>query len=312
MKSRLTLLVPEHWPQTPECEWQLSDRDGRTAQRGRSAPRHWPRADEHVAILDGAQTSLLTITVPPSKRKDRPALIAYALEARLAREVDQEHVTIVADTAASAGANPDARQLAVLVAGTARLRQVCAQFDTLQRPLHRAVSIFECLAASPECWQLASGDGRSAALRTGTGSAIAFDLPQRNDGGDTGGHGQADDDGRVEAIAAMLDFALRDAGSPPQRIELAFTPALPAECCDTLAHRTGVALQPLGFDAVWARSAQAHTLLHGGFAPKVGVGASLWTTLRWPALAAGTALALAGIAMAAGVLADRGEAARLA
>lgn len=306
MKSRLTVLVPEHWPQTPECEWLLSERDGRTTQRGRSAPRHWPAADEHVAILDGAQTSLLTVTLPPSKRKDRPALITYALEARLACDVEQEHITPIGETPAPAGAAADARQLALLVVGTARLRQISTQFEALQRPLRRAVSLAECLDASAGCWQVASGDGRSATLRTGIGTAIAFDLPPADGNG-----GDSSTDARAEAIAAILALALREAGGAPQRLELAFSPALPPACCEIIARRTGITPQPISFDAVWARCAQAHTLLHGKLAPRTGAGSGAWTALRWPLATAAAALALAGIAMLGGVLADRAEAARL-
>ena len=332
MKSRLTLLIPEHWPRIPECEWRLHTRDGRS-QHGRSAPRHWPAADEHVAILDGAQTRLLSVTVPPGKRKDRPALIAYALEARLARDVDHEHVTVIAESTGSGAAtgentgdatnsssNPAARRLELLVVDAARLRQICAQFDALERPLQRAVSIFDCLAASAECWQLASGDGRSMALRTG-GDAIAIDLPPPGPAS-VDEHGQAgsgedeknggSDDGRTAAIADLLALALADPDSRmPQRIELAFVPPLPPACCDTLARRTGIGMQPIDFATVWARSAQAHTLLHGSFAPKAGPGAGLWARLRWPALTAAGALALAGIATIAGLLADRTELERL-
>ncbi|MCV2217863.1 type II secretion system protein GspL [Thauera sp. Sel9] len=333
MKSRLTLLIPEHWPRIPECEWRLSTRDG-GSQHGRSAPRHWPPADEHVAILDGAQTRLLSITVPPGKRKDRPALIAYALEARLARDVDHEHVTVIAESSGSGTANsentddatndssnPAARRLELLVVDAARLRRICAQFDALERPLLRAVSIFDCLAASAECWQLASGDGCSMALRTGGGDAIAIDLPPPGlDSADEDGEpGSSEDeknggsgDGRTAAIADLLALALADPGSRmPQRIELAFVPPLPPACCDTLARRTGVGMQSIDFAAVWARSARAHTLLHGGFAPKAGPGAGLWARLRWPALTAAGALALAGIATIASLFADRTELARL-
>ncbi|WP_418648708.1 type II secretion system protein GspL [Thauera butanivorans] len=333
MKSRLTLLIPEHWPRIPECEWRLSMRDG-SSQHGRSAPRHWPAADEHVAILDGAQTRLLSVTVPPGKRKDRPALIAYALEARLARDVDHEHLTVIAESSGSGGAtsestgdttngsgNPAARRLELLVVDAARLRRICAQFDALERPLQRAVSIFECLAASAECWQLASGDSRSMALRTGGGDALALDLPppglaavdkdgEPGNGEDENNGGSGD--GRTAAIADLLALALADPGSRmPQRIELAFVPPLPPACCDTLARRTGVGMQPIDFAAVWARSAQAHTLLHGGFTPKTGAGAGLWSRLRWPVLTAAGALALAGIITVASLLADRTELARL-
>ncbi|MDD3675911.1 type II secretion system protein GspL [Thauera propionica] len=305
MKSRLTLLLPEHWPEPPECEWLQSDRDGRTTQRGRSAPRHWPPADEHVAILDGAQTSLLTITVPPSKRKDRPALITYALEAKLARDVDQEHVTVVSEAPAPGG-GADARQLTLLVVAAARLRQICAQFEALQRPLHRAVSVTECLAASAECWQVASGDGRSATLRSGAGSAIAFDLPPA-----TGAADDTPDDDQVDAVVTIVELAVRAAGSVPQGIDLAFSPALSRASCEAIAQRSGITTQATTFDTILTRSAQAHSLLHGTFAPRTGAGASVWTMLRAPLLTAAAALTLAGLAMLVGVLADRDEAARL-
>lgn len=305
MKSRLSVLVPEHWPQAPECEWHFTDRDGQSAQRGRSAPKHWPQADEHVAILDGAQTNLLSLTVPPSKRKDRPALINYALEAQLARDIDQEHVTIVADLPGKNRVSDDAHCLIVIVASTARLRQISAQFDALQRPLHRVVSIFECLNVTADTWQMMSADGVGIVLRTREDSGIAFDL------GLPEAHAPADP---VTALADLLHLALSDpAGGvqPPARLEMAITPPLTPEACASLEQQTGISIHPVSLDAIWARSPHAHSLLHGTLAPKVGNSANLWSVVRWPALTAGAALSVAGLVTAASVLSDRADASHL-
>lgn len=304
MNARLTLLIPERWPQSPECEWVLTDLHGRLLQRGCSIPRHWPAAGEHVAILDGAQASLLAVDLPPSKRKDRPTLLAFALEAQLARDIEHEHVTVIADTAAGRGED-GTRCVAVVVIAAARLQQVCAQFDALERPLSRAVSLLQCLDASPQHWQLACIDGTSAALRVDTGRGLCLDLPSPE--GDP-------DSVRSDNLHAMLDLALRDPaleGQRPERLEIALVPPLTEAEHTRLTQDIGLDVLALESGHVWHRSLQATSLLHGPFAPRTGQDNGIAAALRRPSRVAGAALAVTALLMGVDLILDRAELARL-
>ncbi len=306
MTTRLALLIPENWPQTPECAWALMDRDGTVIQRGHSAPKHWPAATEHVAILDASQSRWVELTIPPARRKDQPKLIAYALEARLARDVDNEHLTVLRQYAQPPAADgaPQQQGVTVLVVNAARLRGICAQFDAIQRPLARAVSVLECVppAAAASHWKVFVTQPGSAVLSAPGGQAWSLDLPATEDG-----------PGLSASLAQHLSLIGEDprfVTAPPRHVEFASERALDPESLENLRAALGIEVSQHLHEGPWARSALAHDLLHGPFAA-VGRHASRWRALRWPLTVAAVGAAAALVALTVSVLLQRSEEASL-
>lgn len=306
MTTRLALLIPESWPQTPECTWALMDRHGTVVQRGHSAPKHWPEATEHVAILDGSQTRWVELSIPPARRKDQPKLIAYALEALLARDVDNEHITVLrryARPATTEGA-PQQQGVSVLVVNAARLRRICAQFDAVQRPLARAVSVLECVAppSAASHWRIFVTQPGNAVLSAPGGEAWPLDLPAHDDGTGPGT--------RIAEYLSLIGEDPRFVTEAPRHIEFASERTLDAAALENLREALGVEVSQHLHDGPWARAALAHDLLHGPFAP-TGRHATRWGALRWPLALASLGATAALLTLTVSVLMQRSEEARL-
>lgn len=304
MTTRLALLIPESWPLTPECPWALMDRHGEILQLGQSAPRHWPRADEHIAILDGGQTRRIELTIPPARRKDQERLVTYALEAHLARDVEQEHVTVIAQRscpATTAGGQPQ-QAVTVLIVNAARLRQVCAQFNAIQRPLAQAVSALECLppAADSTSWQVFITRPGCAILRSPRGDAWPLDLPAHRD----------DDDAELlSQLSAHVSFVFEDprfAANKPAALELSGERRLNEAQLSSVGQNLGIRMSQRAHSGLWSRASAAHSLLHGSFAPR-GHRSSGWNALRWPMRVAAAGIAVAIIAVSVNVLILRSD-----
>lgn len=303
MNTRLALIIPERWPDQPDCEWALLDRDGRIVEHGRSAPSHWPNAGEHVALIDGADCLLAALRVPPSKRRDRLPLIRYALEARLARDIDHEHVTITSERADEE--QPGGRRLLAVVIEHARLRQICAQFEALRRPLGRAVALVDCLPATTTCWQAIDAGTGSLSLRAGPDGAITVDMPPHTPSTTAA-------PARGDSLACALTLATM-AEPAQQPAELVFTTATPLTDAEMtlLSRQCAMEISQCSLDGLWGRSLLAANLLHGPFAPAASAGTGIWGALRLPAALAGAATLIAGIALAVGIAVDRNTVAEL-
>lgn len=304
MTTRLTLLIPENWPQTPECDWVMLDDRGEIQQRGNSAPRHWPRADEHIAILDGGQTRRLELTIPPSRRKDQERLIAYALEVQLARDVEQEHVTVIAHRSgpiATDGGQPQ-QIVTILIVNAARLRQLCTQFDAMQRPLARAVSALECVPPGTEAsnWQVFITRPGCAILKSPRGDAWALDLPKRK--GD-------DDTELLSQVVTHLGFAFEDArfaADKPAALELADERPFNAALLSRLGQTLGIRVSQRTHLGFWSRAAVAPSLLHGKFVAH-GRHTMGWSALGWPLGVAAAGMVVTIATMAVSILMQRSE-----
>ena len=94
MNHRLLLAIDEQWPTRPDCPWVLLGPDGRPVSEGHSEPRHWPAAAECEVVLTGPQCLWLEVPLPRGARRDLPRLLAYALEDRLLKDPDTQHLTL--------------------------------------------------------------------------------------------------------------------------------------------------------------------------------------------------------------------------
>ena len=120
MSHRLLLAIDEQWPTRPDCPWVLLGPDGQPTAEGHSEPRHWPAAAECEVVLTGPQCLWLEVPLPRAKRSDLPRLLAYALEDRLLKDPDTQHLTVSHRRPAGDG---ERELTGVLVVARERLRQ---------------------------------------------------------------------------------------------------------------------------------------------------------------------------------------------
>ena len=149
MSTRLLLAIDEQWPTRPDCPWVLLGDDGQPVSEGHSEPRHWPAAAECEVVLTGPQCLWLEVPLPRGARRDLPRLLAYALEDRLLKDPDTQHLTLSHRRPADDGE----RDLAgVLVVARDRLRQLIAQLTAIGRPPRRVLAEMQTAPAGGEVW----------------------------------------------------------------------------------------------------------------------------------------------------------------
>ena len=292
MTTTLMLLAGERWPQEPAADWVLLDAARRPLDRGRSDPRHWPAADRHELVLAGSRVLWLELELPPAPKREQPQLIRYALESHLARDPDQQHLTV-------SGRDPASARVGVLVVARSELATLVATCKALGRPLDALRSALQLAPPAPGRWTLAVLPGATAVLRTGPRAGMALDA----DSADT----------LVEWLTLQLDAT--PAQARPVCLELrAADGASPAEAT-ALAARSGLEVEDGPALDWWLLAPDAANLLHGEFAPAHG-GDGWWPRLRKPViLCAGAAgvwlLAQAALVWVDGreerVLRERGE-----
>ncbi|MBP8133158.1 MAG: hypothetical protein KAY13_02710, partial [Zoogloea sp.] len=169
--TRLLLAIDEQWPTRPDCPWVLLGPDDQRIEEGHSEPRHWPAAAECEVVLTGPQCLWLEVPLPRSARRDLPRLLAYALEDRLLKDPDTQHLTVSHRRPADDGE----RDLAgVLIIARDRLRNLIAQLTAIGRPPRRVVAEVQTAPAGPDAWQL-SLSACGAILRSGPNSGLALD-----------------------------------------------------------------------------------------------------------------------------------------
>lgn len=268
--TRLLLAIDEHWPTRPECAWALIGPDGQPLSEGHSAPRHWPAADECAVVLTGAQCLWLNVLLPRGARRDLPRLLSYALEDRLLKDPDTQHLTLSHRRPADDGE----RDLAgVLVIARERLRNLMAQFAAIGRMPRRVVAELQTAPADEAGWHL-SLSAEGAILRTGTGAGLALDR-----------------DILIPLLAAQAASA-RAANAAPTRLDLHPAPGSPAFDLAAAQAESGLELHTAAPYLWWQGSErQAANLLHGEFASG-DRGAAWISRLRPPALLGTAALGL--------------------
>lgn len=270
MSTRLLVLLDENWPQSPAAPWVLLDDAGRTLSEGQCEPRHWPAAARCEVLLGGAQCVWHEARLPKGSRREEARVLGYALEDRLLREPESQHLTIVARES-----RDDGVRASVLVVARDRLRALLAQLGAIGRaPSAMYAEIETVPAADDTCWHVALRDDLLLLRRQGGGEVI---------------------DGPLERALPVLDHALaaaRAANRAPEALLLHVAPgiSLPPMADGTPLPGTTVrADSPYQW---WAGVAGAHNLLHDEFASRARGGAAL-ARLRKPALlVAGSALVL--------------------
>jgi len=268
MSSYLRLHITGDWPaRTTACEWALCDARGTVRQRGASEPRHWPPAEGVEVVLSPDQCLALDVKLPVGARGLKAGggdLIAYAVEERLAGEIEDEH--FVAGETRADGQTP------VWIVGRARLRALLGALEQLRRSPRRVYSELQLAPFVSGRWTICMRE-RSGFVRLGSEAGFAFDCAS----------GMA----RTEPPAALrlaLQAAAK-AGSAPESIDIHCAQGAEPDA-SAWQGALGIPVRRAG-EYVWqmlpARSVR--NLLVGEFAPRAERGAA-WAAFK-PALALG-------------------------
>lgn len=244
MSTRLLLAIDEQWPARPDCPWVLLGPDGKPLSEGHSEPRHWPAAAECELVLTGPQCLWLEVPLPRGAKRDLPRLLAYALEDRLLKDPDTQHLTLSHRRPADDGE----RDLAgVLVVARERLRQLVAQFAAIGRPARRVFAEVQT-APTGEGWHL-SLSSTGAILRTGSTGGVTLDADI------------------LTPLLAQQAATARAANTAPAQVELHLAPGTPAPDLAVLQTETGLTLTTAAPYRWWQGvDRKAANLLQGEFA----------------------------------------------
>lgn len=274
MNHRLIVFVTEHWPQPSSADWVALDARDNVCASGRSEPQHWPAAEHCVAVLGGAQCVWLEVVLPPAARRERGRLLAYALEERLLRDPDSQHLVVTHTRAEEDG---EGRNTGVLAVSRARLRQLVAAFETLGRPLEQVWSALLSAPAAADGWSLSFTPDAAAVLRCGEHAAYVVEC------------GEDNADGIEPAVADLLEH-----GEVPARLTLYAAPEQARTLASSLQARWPLTIDALPANAWWQPPRPSANLLSGEFAPQgrrhgwrgvrgplvlAGVAAAMWTTV---------------------------------
>jgi len=268
--TSLRIRINEHWPQVADASWVLLDERGGVLREDSGEPGQWPPADECEIVLAAHQATWLRTALPRVSRAERARALAYALEDRLVREPDSQHLTVLGQPVG---------EIAVLAIARERLKQVLAGLEAAGRVASRAYCELQTAPGGEGLHLTLSRDG--AVLRSGDTLALALDrdpaasmpppmlaaLLERLDGDQT-------------ASRQLVVHA--DAGQRPDA--QAWTAQLGVEVTAGADHRW----HEIASDAV--------NLLHGEFAPRRR--GYPWLVRLRPALAAALLLLVAAVVVA--------------
>ncbi|MFN3985103.1 MAG: type II secretion system protein GspL [Rhodocyclaceae bacterium] len=271
-RRRLVVYLDETWPEQPSAPWVLLDDRDRSIEQGRSEPRHWPAAGDCEIVLSSPQCTWLETRLPAAGRAEQSRLLRYALEDQLLRDVDEQHLTLVARTAADEGV-----LASVLVCGRQRLRAVIAQFEALGRRPARVVSELQACAAPTDGWALSIGPTSVWTLHSPPSTALALDADAAPD------------------ILAHLLASARAADRAPARLRLLRADDAPAADQRALEAALEAALTSAAVRLErgpryhwWAQRNTSADLLHDEFEP-LGAGGGWTGRTRGPLLLASLA-----------------------
>jgi general secretion pathway protein L len=276
MTHRLIVLIDESWPAQASADWVVLDARDRVVEQGRSEARHWPAADACEVVLAGPQCTWIDARLPKCARRDEARVLRYALEERLVRDVEEQHLTVTDREPLDSGA-----RVAVLVVSRNRLRLVLAQLEAIGRRPMRVVSELQVAPPPPQAWSVHVRGSPVWIVRTSARAALAVDAAVAG-----------------ELIEHLLALARASDGAP-EHVEL----RLAADAARPAAEDFAATLTPppvAGPPYQWWTGLHAcKNLLHDEFAA-AGARSGLLPRLRAPA-----ALALA--AAAVWVIANAGE-----
>jgi general secretion pathway protein L len=285
MSSRLLLALDEHWPATPACPWVLLGADDRPISEGLSEPRHWPAAAACEVLLLGAQCLWLEVPLPGAARRDLPRLIAYALEDRLLKDPDTQHLTVSHRRPAGDG---ERDLVGVLIVARERMRALIAQLSAIGRSPQSIVAEVQTAPGGSDAWHLSMA-GSGAVLRVAPSAGIALDAEM------------------LAPLLAQHAANARAANQPPAHVDIHVAAGSHAPDLAALAADAALGMRS-GAPYLWWQGAsrQAANLLHGEFASRERNSAWL-ARVRPPLLLAAAALLLWLVAGLGEVLWLRGE-----
>ena len=282
MSQRLIIYIDEHWPNQPACTWVLLDARDRVIEEGRSEPRHWPATRGCEVVIGGGQCVMLETRLPRSKRREQESLLRYALEERLVRDVEEQHLTVVSREPESEGV-----KATVLVIARARMRAVLAQLEAIGRRPTRMISELQTAApAEDDAWALSRCPGGDWIVRAPAQCPLAIDA-----------------EGVTEVIGHLLAVA-RARGETPAGLNVHLASdhgplTTLSQAPPSLTALDGERITQGTPHAWWGAGQACDDLLHGEFGRGAGASGTL-ATVRAPAL-------LVAISVAALVLANLGE-----
>ena len=264
MSNTLRLRIRNDWPiARTDCEWALFDSRGSMLQRGTSEPRNWPVADACEIVLCADQCLAISVKLPKGGKARGSELIAYALEERLAGDVDAEHFV-----AGDADANGDTP---VWVIRRARMNEVLAALRKLDRIPHRMYCELQLAPLAAQAWSVCLANGASF-TRTDGNAGFALDVAQ----------------GEAPVALQLALLATAKSGNAPQVIDVFCERGVEFEPANW-QKALGVPVMHAGdYDWTGQSTGAARNLLSGEFAVH-DKNASVFALFR-PAIALGLAL----------------------
>jgi type II secretion system protein L len=167
MSRTLYLSIDAGWPhQHLDCPWSLLEGERLLAQ-GQDAPRQWPQATGHVAILSPEQLVYHTVKLPPRVNWKDAAVVAMALEDRLVDDLDRLVVIPL---------RQQGDEVVCCTLQRQRLEQLLASMQELGRSLVRVEALAEKLPAAPDEWRIFQNEEGLLWLHDGM-VALELDLP---------------------------------------------------------------------------------------------------------------------------------------
>jgi general secretion pathway protein L len=268
MTKRLVIYIDETWPTQPSAPWVLLDGRDTVLESGHSEPRHWPAAPGCEIVLGGPQCTWLTTTLPKSGRREQDRLLHYALEDKLIRDVESQHITVTAREAQHEGV-----RVTVLVTAKARLRTLLNQLDTIKRSPGRVIAELQSAAGASGRWTANLGPTGHWIVRPGAKPSLA-----------------ADSDSIIDTLDHLLQTA-RGEGVEPNGLEVCCADGVTPPDLSALQAATGLSVTRGPRYGWWLTPHACDDLLHHEFEAR-SAGAGLRSALRAPIALAAAALGL--------------------
>jgi general secretion pathway protein L len=268
MTKRLVIYIDETWPTQPSAPWVLLDGRDTVLESGHSEPRHWPAAPGCEIVLGGPQCTWLTTTLPKSGRREQDRLLHYALEDKLIRDVESQHITVTAREAQHEGV-----RVTVLVTAKARLRTLLNQLDTIKRSPGRVIAELQSAAGASGRWTANLGPTGHWIVRPGAKPSLA-----------------ADSDSIIDTLDHLLQTA-RGEGVEPDGLEVCCADGVTPPDLSALQAATGLSVTRGPRYGWWLTPHACDDLLHHEFEAR-SAGAGLRSALRAPIALAAAALGL--------------------
>ncbi|MDE2358112.1 MAG: hypothetical protein KGL70_01865 [Betaproteobacteria bacterium] len=255
--------------------WVRMDDDGRTVERGRSGPDHWPAVARIEGVLAASATRLIALDLPPLPPLRLRAAAAYAIEDQLATPIDQAVV-------ATGAQRVDGRVL-VAVASGETVAAFAAGVPRIARLLPEPA-----LAPVLDGWTWCASAAGGSFVRRSDGSTLALgDVPASGD---------------LPAELARALVQAQRGGHAPARVHVAFAQDIAALARWSRASGIEfVAAQPFRWDEAEpdACAAAPNLLAEDTAAPAAAAAGATLRAFRLPLAIAALALGVHMVALLA-------------